>query len=178
MHFPMIFRRAVVRSLVAASLVVLAACGGSATSDKNAAVKTIDERFPIKVGDHTVRMQLAVTAGEMEKGLMFVRSMGKDEGMLFIYETPRQMNFWMRNTELPLDIGFFDASGELREIYPLYPHDERTVASNGRSLKYALEMNQGWYRETGVKPGAKIDLAALEAALKARGFKPQSAGAR
>lgn len=174
----MFSRRSFIRSLVIASLVVFAACGGSEKGGKATAVKTIDDRFPIKVGEQTVRMQLAVNTAEMEKGLMFVRSMGKDEGMLFIYESPQQMNFWMRNTEIALDIGFFDPSGELKEIYPMYPHDERTVASHGRNLKYALEMNLGWYKQAGVKPGAKIDLAALGEGLKARGVKPESSGAR
>ena len=141
-------------------------------SAATAAPKTIDERFAIKVGDRTVAMQVAVSHDEMEHGLMFRESLGADEGMLFVYDQPQQMNFWMRNTEIPLNIGFFDASGELKETYEMYPHDEKTVSSRSRALQYALEMNPGWFSRNGLRPGAKLDRKALADALRARGFTP------
>lgn len=102
--------------------------------------------------------------------------LGRDDGMIFIYESPQQMSFWMRNTPTPLDIGFFSPTGVLEEVYPLHPFDETAVASRTMRLQFALEMNQGWYRENGVKPGAQIDLKALVAALQARGFNPKRYG--
>jgi uncharacterized membrane protein (UPF0127 family) len=140
--------------------------------DKPAAPKTAADYFSIKVGERTVRMQLAVLPVEQQQGLMFRRDLGPDDGMLFPYRTAQAMGFWMRNTSTPLDIGFFDGDGVLQEIYQMYPHDETAVRSRGDRLRYALEMNQGWYRGNGVRPGAKLDLAALAAALKARGFDP------
>jgi hypothetical protein len=86
------------------------------------------------------------------------------------------MGFWMRNTPTPLDIGFFNRQGMLEEIYALHPFDESTVQSRSTALSFALEMNQGWFREHGVKPGAQLDLKALAAALKARGFEPRRFG--
>jgi hypothetical protein len=77
----------------------------------------------------------------------------------------------MRNTPTPLDIGYFTADGKLHEIYQMYPFDENTVSSHSTEIQFALEMNQGWYKSNGVKPGAQIDLKALGAALKARGFR-------
>ncbi|MBI4624333.1 MAG: DUF192 domain-containing protein [Verrucomicrobia bacterium] len=132
--------------------------------------------FPIKIGDKVVRLQLAVRPEEMERGLMDRRDLGRDDGMIFIYEKSQRMQFWMRNTPTPLDIGFFDQGGKLEEIYPLYPFDERTVSSRSEELRFAVEMNQGWYRDNGVKPGAQLDLKALAAALKARGFEPKRYG--
>ena len=82
----------------------------------------------------------------------------------------------MHNTLIPLDIGFFDAKGELREVRQMFPRDERTVRSHSGEIQFAVEMNQNWYRDHGVKPGAKLDLAALRAALKARGFEPRRFG--
>jgi uncharacterized membrane protein (UPF0127 family) len=93
--------------------------------------------------------------------------------MLFLYTRPTQMNFWMHDTEIPLNIGYFDPGGVLKETYEMYPHDERTVSSHARDLQFALEMNQGWYKQAGVKPGAQLDLKAVAEALKARGFKPE-----
>lgn len=134
------------------------------------APKTVQDWFTIKVGDRTVRMQLAVTSPEQQRGLMERRDLGPDDGMLFPYKKPQQMHFWMRNTPTPLDIGFFDADGVLREIHPLYPRDEKTVSSTSDQLKFALEMNQGWFRQHGMLPGAKLDLKAVAEAMRARGF--------
>jgi uncharacterized membrane protein (UPF0127 family) len=141
-----------------------------------AASKTVADFFPIKVGDRVVRMQLAVRDAEMQRGLMERRDLGRDDGMIFVYERPRQLSFWMRNTPTPLDIGFFNAAGELQEIHPMYPFDESSVPSRSAEIQFALEMNQGWYRDQQVKPGAKLDLAALTAALKERGFDPRRFG--
>jgi uncharacterized membrane protein (UPF0127 family) len=164
-------------ALVLAAALLLTACGGSDAA-KGDAPKTVADRFAIKVGERTVQMQIAALPAETQNGLMFRKEMGEDEGMLFIFTTPQQQGFWMRNTTLPLDIGYFDASGELKEIYPMYPLDERTVPSRSRSIQFCLEMNQGWYGRSGVKPGALLDLKAVAAALKARGLKPEQAGLR
>ena len=157
-------------------MVALSACARDQTAAKAAvaaAPKSVADYFPIQVGGKTVRMQLAVRDAEMQRGLMERRDLGRDDGMLFVYARPQPLQFWMRNTPTPLDIGFFDASGTLQEIYPLHPFDEKTVKSRGDALQFALEMNQGWYRENGVPPGAKLDLKALAEALKARGFDPK-----
>ena len=170
----MFSRRHFLPLLAAAAFALLAGCGNA---EKQAPVpKTIEDRFPIKVGGQVVQMQLAITLAENQKGLMFRQTLGADEGMIFIYDQPQQMSFWMRNVGLPLDIGFFDATGGLKEIYPLYPHDERPVSSRDRHLQFALEMNQGWYRKNALKPGAKLDLSALAEAVRARGFKPERFG--
>ena len=141
-----------------------------------AALKSVADFFSIKVGDRVVRMQLAVRDTEMQRGLMQRRDLGRDDGMIFVYERPRQLSFWMRNTPTPLDIGFFNAAGELQEVYPMYPFDETSVPLRSTEIQFALEMNQGWYRDNQVKPGAKLDLVALTAALKERGFDPRRFG--
>lgn len=162
--------------LALAVFALLTACGNNEASPREEP-KAAGHRFPIKVGDRTVQMQLALLPAETQQGLMFRESMGPDEGMLFVFDRPQQMSFWMRNTLIPLDIGYFEAGGELKEIYPMYPRDEKPVASRGR-MQFALEMNQGWYRAAGVRPGAKIDLAAVVDAIRARGLKPEQYGLR
>lgn len=152
---------------------------GDASAPKTpavAAAKSVADYFPIKVGQVVVRMQLAVRPAEMQRGLMERRNLGADDGMIFVYERPQQMSFWMHNTPTPLDIGFFTRDGTLQEVYPLHPFDETSVASRSSELQFALEVNQGWFREKGVKPGAKLDLKALAAALKERGFEPRKFG--
>jgi uncharacterized membrane protein (UPF0127 family) len=116
-----------------------------------------EHRFSLRVGDSTVRVQLALSPAEMQRGLMGRRELAPEEGMLFVYDWPQALSFWMRNTPLPLDIGFFDAEGVLREIYPLEPFDEKAVRSRREDLLYALEMNQGWFASRGIKAGAKVE---------------------
>jgi uncharacterized membrane protein (UPF0127 family) len=140
------------------------------------APKTVADWFPIKVGAETVRMQLAVTGPEMERGLMQRRDLGPDQGMIFIYARPAKMSFWMKNTPTPLDIGYFTADGVLREVWPMYPLDETPVPSRSDAIQLCLEMNQGWFKAHDVKPGAQLDLAAVAAGLRERGFDPAKIG--
>ena len=153
----------------------LTACGEKAEA-KGGGPKTVDDFFPLKIGSQTVKMQLAVRPEEVQRGLMFRKSLGRDEGMLFVFQQKQQMSFWMRNTTVPLDIGYIDGNGVLREIYAMQPRDESSITSRARDLQFALEVNQGWFKERGVKIGDKLDLAALRDALKARGFRPEAFG--
>lgn len=123
----------------------------------------------ITLGEKTIEVQIAHKQAEMAKGLMHRTSLAENRGMLFYYDPPKQMSFWMRNTKIPLDIGYFSADGVLREIYPMYPMDERSVKSRRDDLLLALEMNQGWYAKNGIQAGTAFDLRKLKKALLRRG---------
>jgi uncharacterized membrane protein (UPF0127 family)/cold shock CspA family protein len=104
-------------------------------------------RFHVEVMD---------TAAGREKGLMFRESLPKFSGMLFVYEEPQPVAFWMRNTLIPLDILFFDAAGRLERIAAnARPHDE-TPLFGGNDIQYVLEINGGLAAELGIAPGAEI----------------------
>lgn len=166
-----------VLAVVAVVLILpLAGCGEKQASVSQEKYKTGSDYFAIKVGDRMVQMQLAVQPLEMQQGLMGRRDLGPDQGMIFIYQRPERMSFYMRNTPTPLDIGYFTADGRLHEVYPMYPYDEKPVGSRSREIQFALEMNQGWYKSNDVRSGAQLDLKALAAALKARGFRPAAFG--
>lgn len=154
---------------------LFAACDKAAPA-KEGPPKSIADHFDITVGGKVVHMQIAITPAESQRGLMDRRDLGPDDGMIFIFDHPQQMSFWMHDTPTPLDIGFFDDGGMLEEIYPMQPFDENSIHSRSTMLTLALEMNQGWYHDHGVKPGAEIDLKALAAAIKARGFDPKHYG--
>ena len=158
---------------VCGAVLSLTACGQS--DEKNISLsstdrKTVADYFPVEIGGRTLNLQFAVSAEEMQRGLMGRRNLQTDQGMIFVYLRTQQMSFWMRNTPTPLDIGFFTADGVLREVYPLYPFDETTVRSRSHELAFAVETVQGWYESAGIKPGDKIDLDAVRAAMEARGF--------
>jgi uncharacterized protein len=156
-------------------LLLAAACRGGQAGGA-AAPRPVSAWFAVKVGDQPVQMQIALSQAEMARGLMERRDLGPDQGMLFVYREPTVMSFWMRNTPLPLDIGFFERTGELAEVYGMLPFDERPVRSRGGQLRFALEMNQGWFHAHGVRPGARLDLDALRAALILRGATPADYG--
>lgn len=149
-------------------LFALTGCGGA--DDVSEAPKPIETHFPILVGSATVNLQIALSDAEMERGLMYRSDLRGNQGMLFVYKEPRQMSFWMRNTSIPLEIAFFTSDGVLREVYPLIPFNENAVKSKRDDLQYAMEVSQGWFDFTGVKPGDRIDLKAVAAAVKARGY--------
>lgn len=112
-------------------------------------------RFHVEVVD---------TEGEREKGLMFRESMPKFSGMLFVYETPQPVAFWMKNTLIPLDMLFFDAAGRLERVASnARPHDE-TPIFGGNDIQYVLEINGGLAAELGIAPGAELRNPALTGA--------------
>ena len=171
-----------VLALAAASGVAgLSGCGekkaaAPKAAEQPATFKTVKDFFPIKVGDQVVRMQLAVLQAEQMRGLMARRDLGENEGMIFVSAKPEKKSFYMKNTPTPLDIGYFTADGVLREIYAMYPLDETPVPSRSTAIQFALEMNQGWYKRHTIRPGAQLDMKALAAALKARGFELKAFG--
>lgn len=167
-----------VSSLLRALMIVVllsltTGCGRGDATRAPTEAKTVADYFVVPVGAKSVKMQLAIKPREMEHGLMGREDLKSDEGMLFLYDAPQRMSFWMRNTPTPLDIGFFTADGVLKEVYQMYPFDETPVMSRSEALQFALEMKQGWFEFNGVKPGAKLDLKALAEAIKARGFEPK-----
>src|SRR5258708_9319357 len=76
--------------------------------------------------------------------------------MLFILGPAEQASFWMKNTKIPLSIGFIDRDAILREEHDMQPFDERTTRSATNDICYALEVNLGWFQKHHIDPGAKL----------------------
>lgn len=150
------------------------ACGRARAPDPAPSVKTVMDHFTIGLGGRPANLQVAVYRVEQERGLMQRPDLAGDDGMIFVNTRPGPLSFWMKNTPEPLDIAFVDSDGTIEEIYPLLPFDQRPVKSHGDQLQFAVEMRQGWYAANGVRPGARLDLQALAAALKARGLEPSA----
>jgi uncharacterized membrane protein (UPF0127 family) len=157
--------------LACAGLLFFAACQPDTrnTSGSNTAAVGRETYFPIAIGGATLQLQLALTPAEQQRGLMFREALPEGHGMLFLFERPERRSFWMRNTQIPLDIGYFDSDGRLREVYKLFPFDENTVPSASHEILIAVETNRGWFQAHEVAPGATIDMDALTSALQSRG---------
>jgi len=109
----------------------------------------------LEVGDHTVKAEIASTEAQRARGLMYRRSMGKNDGMLFVYPTAEPLSFWMKNTYLPLSIAYVSKSGVIVHIEDMQPLTTKSHPSP-KPVPYALEMNQGWFEKNGVKVGDSV----------------------
>jgi uncharacterized membrane protein (UPF0127 family) len=107
------------------------------------------------VGNERITAEIAEKPNDRHRGLMFRESMPENHGMLFLFDEEIVRSFWMKNTPLPLSIAYADASGTIVHIADMEPHSERLVSSQ-RPARYALEMNQGWFRRHGVYAGDAI----------------------
>lgn len=106
---------------------------------------------------HRFRVEVARTRAEQSRGLMFRESMGPDEGMIFPYDPPQLLSFWMRNTPLPLDIIFIDAEHRIINIHErTEPYSLDSRYSDGFAAA-VLELNGGRTAELGIGPGAKVE---------------------
>jgi len=110
----------------------------------------------IVVAGIDIQVEVAMTRQQRQQGLMYREYLPANEGMLFIYPSPRILRFWMRNTRIPLDIAFIDRQGIIRSIQPMprTESDDRTVSPS--PAMYALEMNLGWFRENDVCVGDRV----------------------
>ena len=106
-----------------------------------------------------ITVEIARTDEERSKGLMYRKQLPDGNGMLFVFDRDQQLSFWMKNTVIPLSIAFIASDGSIVEIKDMQPHDLSSVQSS-RSVRYALEVPQGWFGRVNVKPGdvVKINL--------------------
>lgn len=119
---------------------------------------SFEEYFSLSIENNDIFAQIAVTPEELSQGLMFRNNLDKNHGMLFAFDYPKRMSFWMKNVPIPLDIGYFDPNGRLIEIHSLYPNDEKPVFSKSHTIQYALEMNEGWYHRNKIKTGSYMNI--------------------
>jgi uncharacterized membrane protein (UPF0127 family) len=112
----------------------------------------------IAVGGHRVTVELALDEKKQMRGLMFREYLCEDEGMLFVYPSPRPLSFWMKNTPLPLSIAFIDAHGTIVKIEDMKPFDEVSRHRSGIPVQYALEMKKGWFARNGVGVGDRVEI--------------------
>ena len=115
-------------------------------------------RYEIRVGGSAVRVEIAADPEARSRGLMYRTELAPDTGMLFVYPGPRRLHFWMKNTPLDLDIGFFDADGRLLNVAAMTAWDERTQHSSHGAARYALEVPRGWFRRHAVPPDARLQI--------------------
>ena len=138
---------------------MLTACGGSAPSSD-------DGRVPLTVrtteGEVTLRVEIADTSNERAQGLSNRESLPPDAGMAFVWDRPVGVDFWMKDTLIPLQIAFWDEDLRivaLIEMEPCTADPCPTYGPDGQILG-AAEANAGWFTDHGVRVGDTVELEA------------------
>lgn len=107
-------------------------------------------------GEHLFTVAVAATPEQQEHGLMFYRSLGADQGMIFPYDPPAAVSFWMKNTLIPLDMVFIRADGTIARIVTARPLDVTPVPS-GEPIAAVLELRGGRADELGIREGDHVE---------------------
>ena len=134
-------------------------CAGQAMAD--CAPGAVELRTP---GGSVVRFSVELADDEAERavGLMNRQRLATSAGMLFVYETPRHAYFWMKNTLIPLDMIFADATGLVTHVHQgAVPLDE-TAIDGGDGVTYVLEINGGLAERLGLAAGSALRAAVMD----------------
>jgi len=136
-----------------ARLIALAwICGGAAHA--GCATDVLELRGP--AGTQRFSIEVADDEAERNQGLMFREKMPLSAGMLFVYEQPKHAFFWMKNTLIPLDVIFADATGRVMQVHAnAVPLDE-TAIDGGEDVAFVLEINGGLAQQMGIAAGAEM----------------------
>lgn len=106
----------------------------------------------IRIGNKEYNVKEVTTPEDKAKGLQGVESLPEDEGMLFIFDPPEDVKFWMKDTLIPLDIIFINEDQEVVKVYQGIPNDETLIEVP--NIAYVLEVNA----DSGIKVGDELEL--------------------
>jgi uncharacterized membrane protein (UPF0127 family) len=121
------------------------------------------EKAHLSIAKKRITVELAKSPEQQARGLMFRKDLAQDTGMLFIYSEEQRMSFWMKNTFIPLSIGFFDKNQilvDVQEMEPVKSEMQSRIPSyqSLKPAKYALEMPAGWFRKNKIRLGERFQL--------------------
>ena len=107
--------------------------------------------------EFTVKAEIAEKTEDRNHGFMERKNIPDGTGMLFVFEKDQILSFWMKNTPHPLSIAYIDSKGKIRDIYDMTPYSLSSIISTV-SVRYALEVPQGWYKKNGITVGDSVIL--------------------
>lgn len=137
--------------------------------------RPFSHRFQLRLDGKPFLARLALTESERATGLSGAL-LPEGEGMMFVQPQPVRARFWMRDTPSDLDIGFFDREGRLLEVRTMRAQDTEVTESQSDQVRFALEMRAGWFADSAIGVGARLDLYELVNAVRDRGFNPTKLG--
>ncbi len=118
-------------------------------------------RKKIQVANKTIDVEIADTPTKRARGLMYRQSLKDGTGMLFVFDFEEPLSFWMKNTFIPLNIGYFDKNKTLIDIQEMKPVESEMVENppsypSAGPAQYALEVPPNWFAKNKIKIGAKL----------------------
>lgn len=136
------------------SLFLLSSCGELAEPN-NPICAYKDKTFLF--GDQFLHAKIACTNKDKSVGLMNVSSLGENEGMIFVFNSPGIHGFWMKDTLIDLSIAYLDENWNVVDIKEMKSKDETVIEPVKRAL-YAVEANKNWFLQHNVHIGTNVKL--------------------
>jgi uncharacterized protein len=122
------------------------------------AAPALAQRLPVvqlSAGIHLIRAEVVADDGARAQGLMHRKHLAPNAGMLFIFDEHAIHCMWMRNTLIPLSVAYLDGRGAIVNIEDMEPQTDASHCA-AQPVKYALEMNRGWFAARGITPGSRL----------------------
>ena len=113
----------------------------------------------VSINGQDLFVELAFSPETRSCGLSNRFTLEMNNGMLFLFPNTRKRTFWMKNTHIPLSIAFVDDTGKIVTIHQMEADQTSTTYHSLQSVRYALEVNQGWFTLQGIKTGDKVEMA-------------------
>lgn len=107
---------------------------------------------------HILHAKIADDESTRAQGLMFVSKMPANQGMLFVFDQDTKPCFWMKNTQIPLSLAYLDSHGVIVQFADMTPFDLTTHCAKV-PVRYALEVNQGYFASHKIGIGVRVDIA-------------------
>ncbi len=136
----------------------------SDTWDPEAPITKAQPKLPtlkLLIGNPPIEViaEMAISQQQIATGLMHRKSLGENEGMLFIFAEPKKAAFYMRNTIVPLTVAYLGSSGVIMELHDLEPKNETPVEAQSELVRFVLEMPRNWFKKNGVTEVQKVRAA-------------------
>lgn len=136
----------------------------SALADAGKPTRDLDGQYKkskFTIGAQAFEAYVADDDAKRAEGLMYVTQLPADTGMLFIFDNEQPLSFWMKNTLIPLSIGFLDSKGVLVDVQEMTPAQSMVQVTvptyhSRKPARFALEMNKGWFKQHKISTGAKL----------------------
>ena len=120
-------------------------------------------RCELLFGEVSLNVKVAYSKESQAKGLMGIKGLKDNEGMIFVYDEPSYLSFWMKNTLIPLSIAFVEADGRIAEIYNMKVEGEKKdyefpVYQSPTMVMYAVEAPSGWFTLNGIQKNDRMTI--------------------
>ena len=157
------YRGAICLSILLMFAGTLTACSGQDTDSSGVPTKPNPQLATVTLTCDNVQVvaEVAKTEEEKSRGLMYRKSLEEGKGMLFVFDYDQKASFWMKNTSIPLSLAYLSKDGTVTQIVDLQPYSQEPNVSTF-SVRYVLEVPQGWFAKVGIKEGDKFNIPPLD----------------